>query len=114
MTTGPTFAALIALSALGLAAAQPAEAESLSFPERGGAISVKFPDLNVAAPADAETLLRRLRHAAMDVCGVSPRNLDFGRYYDSCVGASVSDAVAKIGSPLLTALNTESDRPPAG
>jgi UrcA family protein len=115
MNAKPIFAALTTLSALGFAAAaQPAYAEPVSAAERGASIKVYFADLNLSDRAGAQELLQRLRHAATNVCVVVHRNLDYARYYDSCVGGSVDDAVAKLNSPLLTALNSESGRPPAG
>ncbi|HLZ74082.1 UrcA family protein [Phenylobacterium sp.] len=114
MNARSTFVALIALSALGFAAAQPAYAEPVSGAERGASIKVYFADLNLSDPAGAQVLLQRLRHAATNVCAVVHRNLDFAGYYDSCISGSVADAVAKLNSPMLTALNSEYDRPPAG
>ena len=65
---------------------------------------VRYDDLNIATPAGAEALYRRIKDAARDVCG-EPTII--GSYlvtasWKDCVAGSVRSAVLKINQPTLT------------
>lgn len=68
---------------------------------------VDFADLDLAKPADAKRLYRRLQSAARDVCGdyagadrVLPTSAR-----DRCEQAAVTNAVETVGHPNVTALH---------
>lgn len=67
--------------------------------------TVHFSDLNLASSKDAQRLYTRLRRAAENVCG----DYDLRDFVDSkearkCEDDAVSDAVAKVNRPMLTAV----------
>ena len=68
-------------------------------------ITVRYEDLNIATDAGAKALYRRISAAARAVCStaasVSPRLDSFER--QQCIERSMRDAVAAVGSPVLTA-----------
>jgi UrcA family protein len=87
--------ALYTMSPSGLAAAAP--------DDRVRQEIVRFGDLDLTRPADAQELYRRIRHAARTVCepigqGGSPLALSDR----SCVVQAIARAVAEVNSPLLT------------
>ncbi|MFM9864968.1 MAG: UrcA family protein [Micropepsaceae bacterium] len=99
------FAAALTLAAF--AALAPAKASNVS----GGdvpSLDVTYSDLNLGNRAGAETLLRRIRSAASEVCGGDPRrsfrDLRVKQQYRSCVRTAVDDAVRQVNAPMLTAV----------
>jgi UrcA family protein len=81
---------------------------SLSAPARAtddASKRVRFDDLNIAEPAGAKILYRRIRAAASEVCasyyGSNPVNRALVR---ACVEKAIDDAVMKVNAPALTAL----------
>ncbi len=88
--------ALYAVSPNGLAAEAPAPA---SVPQE----IVKFADLDLTRPAGAQELYRRIAHAARDVCETgSAGGSALAIAYGLCIDRAIADAVATVGSPLLT------------
>ena len=51
-------------------------------------------------PADVQRLYARIKHAAQDVC----RNYQWSPVQQDCYEAAVTEAVAKVHEPLLSAL----------
>ncbi len=69
---------------------------------------VKFADLDVSHREGASTLYGRIRLAAENVCAPSEGPGLTGQVQKkSCIDRAVSDTVAKIGNPVLTALYRE-------
>jgi UrcA family protein len=74
-----------------------------------GKIHVELKDLNLNRPADARTLLDRLRQAAWTACGGDPKLHDSYRtrpeqtlrVYEECRENAVKRAIDQIGAPLL-------------
>jgi UrcA family protein len=107
MFAKPILAASIALSALGFAAcAGSVYAADVSTDAGSVSIKVGYSDLNLSSQAGAEALMRRIHHAASDICGGPSRDLGIEQQYNSCMDATVGAAVAKVNSPILTALNS--------
>jgi len=75
--------------------------------------TVRFADLNLARPAGADALYRRIQQAAREVCEPDgPAGHLSG--YQECVSNAIARAVADVGAPLLTehhrALSHPADR----
>ena len=74
---------------------------------------VRFADLNLARPAGADALYRRIQQAAREVCEPNgPAGHPSG--YQECFSNAIARAVADVGAPLLTehhrALSHPADR----
>lgn len=84
---------------LGMAAAQAGQA---GYPQ----LVVSYGDLDVAHEQGAQALVERIRLAATRVCGGRPDNRDLGAWmrYHSCTHKAADDAVARVGSPLVSAV----------
>jgi UrcA family protein len=67
-------------------------------------VTVKYDDLNLSTRQGATTLLARIRAAARHVCGEESQRLDLQHAWQLCYDASINVAVAKVDSPILTAL----------
>jgi UrcA family protein len=97
------------LTGVGTAIAQTA-------PDYKASESVSYADLDLSTTDGARTLLRRIDLAAQRVCGPepshSPLQPHLTAFYGSCVRDSVDVTVARINSPLLSAMNGE--QKPAG
>lgn len=81
------------------AAGQLPAAESYS-------VTVKYNDLNLETLAGARTLYGRISAAARNVCGYEGRSFTDQAFWNGCYRGAIADAVAKVGSPLLTAVHT--------
>lgn len=68
-------------------------------------VTVNYRDLNLATIEGATALYSRLKGAARSVCDQPNTALDDHRAWQACYKAAMADAVAKVNSPLLTALN---------
>jgi UrcA family protein len=104
------------IASLAIAAAISSISLSSSASERaradGPTQTVKAWDLDLAKPADVQTLYGRVRDAANDLC-----RTEAGKYYRSarrwvpmgwterCIADAVESTVQKIGNPLLAALH---------
>ena len=75
-------------------------------------VKINYSDLNVSSPDGAKVLLSRIKNAADHLCGYYP-GADLGRRADhmACVRATVSEAVAQVDNPVLTALNDAAQTP---
>lgn len=84
-------------------------------------VTVPYGDLNISREDGARTLLARIEHASIYACGNSPYFRDpdspalFSLMHDyrRCRAEAVANAVAKLGSPLVTQLHAGSDQPRA-
>jgi UrcA family protein len=72
-------------------------------------IRVRYGDLDLATSAGVHTLYARIAGAARTVCGFEGTALIEQSLWNSCYRAAIGDAVAKVNSPLLTAV--QSGRP---
>jgi len=94
-----SFAALAAL-AVGLAA--PAHSAEKS-------VIVRFAELDLNKQAGVEVLYKRIKRAAFQVCDPEFGPITaFQTRKGECYRNAVANAVAKVNSPLLTALHTGS------
>jgi UrcA family protein len=78
-----------------------AGADDLSAP----AITVKFDDLNIASPAGAKALYRRIQAAAVEVCPQADNaDLHMVAIRGACIDHAIDNAVRKVDSTALTEL----------
>jgi UrcA family protein len=72
-------------------------------------VAVSFADLDLSKAAGAQTLYKRIKAAARQVCG--PRDLythvGSQKQFRKCYDTAVANAVAEIDRPSLTALYKE-------
>ena len=102
MLNSQKITALSVAAALGfIAYGQSATAQDSDAPS----VKVRYADLNLTSEDGAQALLQRIHHAARIVCDQqwsdSTEAVLLGR---SCVAHATSRAVAKLNSPLVTAL----------
>lgn len=72
---------------------------------------VKYRDLDPSLSGDAQRLYSRLKDAAQRVCNIyDSRGLDLQRREEVCFDKALSDAVAKVNEPALTALHAAEPR----
>jgi len=69
-------------------------------------ITVSYSDLDLSTSAGARTLYGRIQFAAKRVCGYEGTDVLSQAIWRKCFHGSVGDAVAKVNSPLLTAVAT--------
>jgi UrcA family protein len=70
-------------------------------------VKVRYGDLNLASQAGATEMLQRIHHAAKQACVPSSGDpLDRMYWYEPCVRKATNQAVAKLDSPIVTALNS--------
>ena len=68
--------------------------------------TVSYAGLDLTKPAGAEILYKRIRQAAFTVCGGYESPVTWSYTYKSrCFKTAVDEAVAKVNSPLLSALH---------
>ncbi len=94
----------LSLSGLALAAIALA-AQAASAQDTVRSLKVSYGDLNVHTAAGAELLYQRIRGAAHFVCGARGRSLLEQQQWRSCVRGAISEAVTRVHSPLLSALD---------
>jgi UrcA family protein len=99
-TTGLTFRAFALASVLAVLSAAPALAD-----EPAKSIRVGYSDLDLSTQAGATTLYSRIRGAARQVCGYEGASFTDKAIWRSCFNGAVSDAVATVNNPSLTALH---------
>jgi UrcA family protein len=78
--------------------------------EPSAGVKVNYADLDLASPAGATALYGRLKLAARKVCSPAPDPRELHRYgiWDNCYQTAISNAVATVASPRLTALHDRS------
>ncbi len=80
--------------------------EASAGPATGGrAVTVNYRDLNLSTIDGAITLYKRLKGAARTVCDGPLTGVAAYQEWRSCYDAAMADAVAKVNSPLLTAVH---------
>jgi UrcA family protein len=67
-------------------------------------VTVKFGDLDVSRTPGATVLYHRIRAAAKEVCAPESYLLAATADVESCVDKSVTEAVAKVNQPALSAI----------
>jgi UrcA family protein len=73
---------------------------------------VKFGDLNLSSPEGADTLYRRIRGAASNVCWLTTGADDPAKtLVAGCIHKAVSDAVSKVNNPALFAVYNAKNKP---
>jgi len=92
-----------ALAALALTATATVQAQSSSATEPHH-LKVRYGDLDLATISGASTLYGRIQGAARFVCGQEGRSLLAQQQYRACIRQAVSDAVATVDNPNLSAL----------
>ena len=92
--------ALALVLILGVVGATPALAQDPS------SVKVSYRDLNLSTISGAQTLYGRIKTAARSMCGYEGRNMFDQSYWNACYRGAIADAVAKVNSPLLTAVHT--------
>jgi UrcA family protein len=105
MQTKSHLIALMSVLALGAAGlGQSAFAQSDEAPS----MKVQFADLNLSSAPGAQTMLKRIQHAADAVCGPrSSQPIDrVARLREECVNQAISQAVSQLRSPMVTAIYT--------
>ena len=105
-----TFAAVAGFAALVSAAAHAAPASNPTSDVVTVSKTVSVADLDIGSPAGANAALARLRYAAKAACDPGGTPLDGGTQYRACVSDAVDRAVASLGSPVLTAINSGHDQ----
>jgi UrcA family protein len=68
-------------------------------------VTVSFRDLDLSTQQGAKTLYGRIQSAARKVCGYPGADFIEQSIWRSCYRNTVSDAVEKVNSPLLTAVH---------
>ena len=101
MTLKTIFLSAAALALLGGAA--PANA---SGQDNASHMVVSYYDLDIQHAPGAARLLGRIRNAASRVCAPEPniRDISDRQVYRACMDNAISEAVAAVGSPLVSDL----------
>lgn len=96
---------MLAICAIGLAAATPALAGPRSWDEAPPSRVVVLRDLNLSTPAGAERALNRLSIAAHNVCdsSFSTGGLAALRRDKACRREALNSAINRLNAPLVTA-----------
>jgi UrcA family protein len=94
---------LFLVAAIALAAGQAA-ADPVA--EAGASVVVRYADLDLADPAQAAVMLKRVRRAAAGACYASPWNagtdIDSIERFDACYRTTVRDAVRRLNAPQVS------------
>src|SRR5262245_21233187 len=91
-------------------------AYSASAAPKEKAQTVSYADLDLSKPAGAQTLYKRIKAAARQVCGPSDQYtfVTPARAFRECYAKAIADAVAQVDRPSLTALHREETRTARG
>ena len=78
-------------------------------------LTVRYADLKLDDPQDAQVMLGRIRRAAVDVCSVTPgaASNDSATIlrFEACYRKAVNDAVVTLNAPRVTAaFNAKAER----
>jgi UrcA family protein len=77
-----------------------------SAPVETRSVSVRYADLDLDSAAGAAALYHRLQGAARVVCGFDEHRLANHAYLSRCNSGAISDAVASVNAPLLSAIHS--------
>jgi UrcA family protein len=72
----------------------------------GHSVTVSFRDLDISTPEGAKVLYRRIQAAANQVCDYPGADAIEHAVRGVCYRTAIADAVAKVNSPILTAVHT--------
>jgi UrcA family protein len=99
----------LALTALAALASSEARTADDDMPRDVSKKTVRFADLDLRKPQDAEALYQRIRLAARLVCNDTSYSWDGrrARNWIDCFDATVKDAVSRVNQPTLTAVYRE-------
>jgi UrcA family protein len=91
-------AALVAIAAIAAPATALAGVDTYS-------ARIRFSDLQLDQPADADLMIQRIRSAALKVCGQAPagRELRDRQSHSACLSATMDAAVQQVNAPLVRA-----------
>jgi UrcA family protein len=97
-----------ALMSVALATLLTAQETSAVTPGESGAVKavvVRYQDLDLSQPKDAERLYGRITRAARLACDNNPDS-DLGRLaiYENCMREAITNAVSRVNSPQLTSV----------
>jgi UrcA family protein len=105
-----TFAAAVAPVLLGAVLAAGSAFAAPAAPT----LHVSYADLNLSNPADARTMLHRIRQGAASVCAAVPggsgTSISAIDQFNACYRTTVSRAVASLGAPAVTQAYNSSGR----
>ena len=75
-------------------------------------VEVAYGDLDLSSSAGARTMINRLRSATRKICGDEPAPLQIAMIlrYKSCFGTTMSQAVASLDHPVVSAIYTGRSR----
>jgi UrcA family protein len=68
--------------------------------------TVSYRDLNLSSIEGATALYQRIKRAANHVCDEPGAGIAHFQEWQSCYQAAIADAVAKVNTPLLTAVSS--------
>jgi len=71
-----------------------------------GRVVLRYPELDLRREEGARMLIGRIKLAAHVACGAEPSSLSLAesRRFQTCVTEATSRSVARVGSPLVTAV----------
>jgi UrcA family protein len=67
---------------------------------------VSYRDLDLSTLEGAQALYTRIKTAARHVCAYEGRDISGQAFSKACYQGAITDAVAKVNNPLLTAVHT--------
>ena len=93
---------VLAIAAMTLVGAAPVAARSL---DDSVSVFVRYRDLDISKSAGAETLLRRIDKAAVQICGGKPDQRLLGERlaFKKCRASTIDRSVAALNAPMVTA-----------
>jgi UrcA family protein len=93
----------IVLAAATLAAGVGSAGESAAADQHTVSTTVRYGDLNLANPEGARAMLKRIKHAARQVCEPAPESaLDYADWRN-CMAMATDGAVSRLNAPMVTA-----------
>src|SRR5579863_3364645 len=106
-TAAATMVAGVALAALAYAPGA-AQAQTASNPDQVS-VRISYGDLDLSSQTGAREMIGRIDNAARVICGEPSSNADLSGWAQqrACAQSTVSDAVASLGNPTVTALNDQ-------
>ncbi|HXO14916.1 MAG TPA: UrcA family protein [Steroidobacteraceae bacterium] len=75
-------------------------------PSGARSVTVSYRDLNLSSIEGATALYQRIKRAANHVCDEPGAGIAHFQEWKSCYQAAIADAVAKVNTPLLTAVSS--------
>lgn len=67
---------------------------------------VRYSDLNLTNPEGAKAMLKRIKHAARQVCEPAPEDALEYPDWRNCVAKATDGAVSRLNAPMVTAAYT--------